>query len=401
MDSSSPDFVPSVFMYTKQSQNPDSKMDRYHRKRRRDDRPDTAANQPVPSESPEQECSMDHCPAEEDIPVPKRAYDDLNLRYSQLQEDYVNLRQEFDTLREENVKLKEELQKSTFSYTTVKCNIGQLIFLTGLTSVVFEWLITKLMGSVERIHNKLTVEDHLLIILMKLRLGLCNSDLAYRFQVSKTTISNILRSWVPAMALVLKPLIKWPSKGAVLKNMPKIFKRNFKRCRCIIDCTEIFIARPSNLTSRAQTWSNYKHNNTIKYLIGITPAGAISFLSPGWGGRVSDKQITKESGFLKLLEPRDEVLADRGFLIRDELAAYGATLRIPHFTKGKKQLSAQEVDTSRQLSRVRIHVERVIGRWKNFKILQTVIPVSQVNILDDVVIVCGALTNLCKSVVLK
>lgn len=153
MDSSSPDFVPSVFMYTKQSQNPDSKMDRYHRKRRRDDRPDTAANQPVPSESPEQECSMDHCPAEEDIPVPKRAYDDLNLRYSQLQEDYVNLRQEFDTLREENVKLKEELQKSTFSYTTVKCNIGQLIFLTGLTSVVFEWLITKLMGSVERIHN--------------------------------------------------------------------------------------------------------------------------------------------------------------------------------------------------------------------------------------------------------
>ncbi|KAK0136969.1 hypothetical protein N1851_026835 [Merluccius polli] len=214
------------------------------------------------------------------------------------------------------------------------------------------------MGSVEIIHNKLTVEDHLLIILMKLRLGLCNTDLAYRFQVSKSTISNILQSWVPAislgipmlsypaMAFILKSLIKWPSKGAVLKNMPKIIKCNFKRCR------------------------------------------------------VSDKQITNESGFLKLLEPRDEVLADRGFLTRDELAAYGATLRIPHFTKGKKQLSAQEVDTARQRSRVRIHVERVIGWWKKLKILQTVIPVSQVNILDDV-IVCGALTNLCKSVVPK
>ncbi|XP_049421768.1 uncharacterized protein LOC125882116 [Epinephelus fuscoguttatus] len=401
LDSSSPDFVPSVFVYTKQSQNPEAKMDRYHRKRRRDDRPNTAVNQPAHSETPEQECSMDHCPAEEDIPVPRREYDDLNLRHSQLQEEYVNLRQEFDTLRAENVKLKEELQKSTFSYTTVKCNIGQLIFLTGLTSVIFEWLLTKITCSVQRISQKLTVEDHLLVILMKLRLGLSNTDLAYRFKVSKTTVSNILRSWVPAMAMVLKPLIKWPSKGAILKNMPKIFKRNFKRCRCIIDCTEIFIARPSNLTARAQTWSNYKHNNTIKYLIGITPAGAISFLSPGWGGRVSDKQITKESGFFKLLEPKDEVLADRGFLIRDELAAYGATLRIPHFTKGKKQLSAQEVDTSRQLSRVRIHVERVIGQWKNFKILQTVIPVSQVNILDDVVTVCGALTNLCKSVVPK
>lgn len=97
------------------------------------------------------------------------------------------------------------------------------------------------------------------------------------------------------------------------------------------------------------------------------------------------------------------MLADRGFLISDELAAYGATLRIPSFTKEKKkkQLSAQDVVTSRQLSRVRIHVERVIGRWKNLNILQTVIPLSKVDLLDDVVTVCAALTNFCRSVVPK
>ncbi|KAK0132476.1 hypothetical protein N1851_032654 [Merluccius polli] len=43
-------------------------------------------------------CSAHFISAEEDIPFPKREYDDLNLRYCQLQEDYVNLRQEFDTL---------------------------------------------------------------------------------------------------------------------------------------------------------------------------------------------------------------------------------------------------------------------------------------------------------------
>lgn len=73
--------------------------------------------------------------------------------------------------------------------------------------------------------------------------------------------------------------------------------------------------------------------------------------------RFQTSRSLRESGFLELLEPRDEVLVDRGFLVRDKLAAYGATLHIPHFTKGKKQLSAQEVDTSRQLSRVIIHVE--------------------------------------------
>ncbi|XP_077089901.1 uncharacterized protein LOC143741439 [Siphateles boraxobius] len=67
----------------------------------------------------------------------------------------------------------------------------------------------------------------------------------------------------------------------------------------------------------------------------------------GWGGRVSDKQITAESGFHDL-EHNDEIEADRGFTIRDELATRGATLRIPHFTKGKKQLSAQEVGISRR-----------------------------------------------------
>lgn len=51
--------------------------------------------------------------------------------------DTVNFRK-FDTLHAENVKLREELQKYTLFYTTLKCNIGQLIFLTGLTSVLFE-----------------------------------------------------------------------------------------------------------------------------------------------------------------------------------------------------------------------------------------------------------------------
>lgn len=331
--------------------------------------------------------------------VPKRDYDSLKHMYDSINVEYGNLRQEFYAVQDENKKLKEELAHTKYSYLSVRNCAAQFVFLTGLTTILFDWLLSKVESSVKKLSQVLSLEDHLLIVLMKLRLGLTNSDIAYRFKVSKGTISNILRSWLPILAKALKPLIRWPSKRAVVRKMPKCFKLKFKRCRCIIDCTEIFIERPTNLTSRAQTWSNYKHHNTVKYLVGITPGGAISFLSPGWGGRVSDKEITKKSGFLDLVEPRDEILADRGFLIRDELAMCGATLRIPHFTKGKRQLPAYEVDTSRQLSRARIHIERVIGRWKNFRILQSIVPVSQADLLDDIVIVCGALTNLSKSVV--
>ena len=111
------------------------------------------------------------------------------------------------------------------------------------------------------------------------------------------------------IAKALRFLIVWPGKDAIIRNMPKVFKhsRTYQKTRVIIDCSEVFIKRPSNLLARNITYSNYKHHNTIKFLVGITPVGAISFLSKCWGGRVSDKELTISSGFLDLLEYDDQV----------------------------------------------------------------------------------------------
>ena len=67
------------------------------------------------------------------------------------------------------------------------------------------------------------------------------------------------------------------------------------------------------------------------------------------------------TGLLNLLEHGDAVLTDRGFDTGDDIALHGATLQIPSFTRGKKQLSMQEVVCSQRISKVRIHIERVIG----------------------------------------
>ena len=58
-------------------------------------------------------------------------------------------------------------------------------------------------------------------------------------------------------------------------NLIVSFKKKWRDAVEIIDCSEVFIERPKNLTARTQTWSNYKHNNTAKYLIDITPSGAV------------------------------------------------------------------------------------------------------------------------------
>jgi len=51
----------------------------------------------------------------------------------------------------------------------------------------------------------------------------------------------------------------------------------------------------------------------------------------------------------------------RGFTIDESVDVLCAEVKHPPFTQGKPQLSKLEVDTSRQLSQVRVHVEHVIG----------------------------------------
>ena len=104
----------------------------------------------------------------------------------------------------------------------------------------------------------------------------------------------------------------------------------------------------------------------------------------------------------------DLILADRGFTISDSVALHNAELKIPAFTKGKKQLSPLDVEMTRVLASSRIHVERVIGMTRQkYTILQSTIPIPllqvdtsvQLTTLDKIVRVACALTNLSPSCV--
>ena len=139
-----------------------------------------------------------------------------------------------------------------------------------------------------------------------------------------------------------------------------------------------------------------------------TPQGVISFISKAWGGRVSDRHLTEHSRILRKLLPGDIVLADRGFDIENSVGFFQAKLHIPSFTRGKMQLSAVEVEDTRKIANVRIHVERVIGLVRRkYCIIQGILPVQLVTSrprddlapIDKIAIICCALTNLSESIV--
>lgn len=109
----------------------------------------------------------------------------------------------------------------------------------------------------------LSAADQFLLAMMKLRLSVPLQNLSYRFHIGITVVSNIFHRWLDVMSRELKQLIVWPDRGIIRETLPECFKPDYTCTICIIDCSEVFIKRPSSLSARSETYSNYKSHNTL------------------------------------------------------------------------------------------------------------------------------------------
>ena len=67
------------------------------------------------------------------------------------------------------------------------------------------------------------------------------------------------------------------------------------------------------------------------------------------------------SGLLQMLEPGDEIMVDKGFLIQDLLAPLGMRLNVPPLLQSKEQIPVNEVLVTKKIAQLRVHVKRAIG----------------------------------------
>ncbi len=219
----------------------------------------------------------------------------------------------------------------------------------------------------------LTKEDQLVLYFMKLNQSLEFTVLGTIFKCNERTASSIFANVLDAHYEIASKLTWWLPKEKIKATMPSSFKLHYPDCRAIIDASEIKITCPNTVEARNLTYSHYKANFTAKFLVAIAPSGFITFISKAYGGRMTDTNLTNDSGLLDLLEPQDVILADKGFpSIEEDVLNRGAFLVMPTFTSGGRQFSEQENKHSYKVASVRIHVERAIQRLKTFKILNFV-----------------------------
>ena len=146
----------------------------------------------------------------------------------------------------------------------------QTRFYTGLSSYALFSSLSDLLASVckkQNINQGLSVDDQFLLVLMKLRTGFPNKELAYRFEISPGRVSQIFHEWIDMMARELNQLIVWPDRQMIRKTLPDCFKALYARATCIIDCSEIFIERATSLSARSELIVTIKVTTQPNFLL--------------------------------------------------------------------------------------------------------------------------------------
>uniref|UniRef100_A0A8C6UUE3 Transposase n=1 Tax=Neogobius melanostomus TaxID=47308 RepID=A0A8C6UUE3_9GOBI len=426
-DETHPDYVPSIFPTSSStSAHPESKISRHPGKNERATRKATM-KKTSPRKRQKSDLSIinqevDGHHKEDPTFEDDREAGILDNEREQFCIEIEHLRRE----RDEALATVETLEKliqdhvQSLSSAELEGNDQKCVQLTGLKWNVFQQLFTfvsSFIVSKASTNYSLPLREQLLLTLVKLRHNVCFEFLAVIMGIPETTCTDYFWKWIELLHGKVGFMVKWPDRENIYQMIPHAFHETFPRLTCIVDCFEIFIDAPKNLVARALCCSHDKELCTVKVLVGCNPLGTVTYLSRAWGGRASDVQIVRDSGFIdsKYHHPGDQILADRSFALSEEFANKCSCEFLTPALKGqrgRKQLSAWEVENSRKISSVRIHTERVIGLMKNrFTILKGPMPLRCVQRLrdesfgntlascDKIITVCAALTNMGESIV--
>lgn len=214
-----------------------------------------------------------------------------------------------------------------------------------------------------------------------------------KLNISFTTCTKYFYTFLPLLAAALKPMIYWPNKDEIRNNLPVCFNK-YKTTRVVLDCTEVIVQKCKCVTCRIKSYSHYKWNHTIKWLIGITPSGLISYISPGYGGRASDKAIFNKEKFISKCDPFDAIMVDKGFMIDKECEENFVKLIRPPFLAKQNEFSQADAEATADIARARVHVERAIQRIKIYRIVKDKIDWYMFSSMDYIMTIIGGLVNL-------
>lgn len=222
------------------------------------------------------------------------------------------------------------------------------------------------------------VSDALFMYLMKLRTAKSNNEIASYFKVSHDTVSKRIQLARDALKTDIVPkYVNYARSRADLHTHKTILshklfdENNTGPIHMILDGTYIYVEKSKSHGFQKSTYNSHKKRNYVKVMVGTAPDGLIIFTEGPFKAGENDATITvklirENIPALQNFQPEDVIIVDRGF--RDcssDLINNGFIVKTPACSPSNSQLTTEEANYTRLVTRVRYDIERMNGVMKN------------------------------------
>jgi hypothetical protein len=228
-----------------------------------------------------------------------------------------------------------------------------------------------------------TLEDKLLFILMYLRKATTQDIFGEVYEMPQTVVNKWLHILHPCLNQALELAGEKPARTT--QDMHLISEKGQLFFQ---DGTERPIQRPKNQEIQGIFYSGKKKRHCIKNNVVINQQAKIMLLTPTCEGKKHDKKIADETGLS--LPAGSSLCQDTGF---QGFALTNVTMIQPKKKPRGKELTPEEKESNRQISRLRIRVEHAIGGVKRYRIVKDQLRVRKDDFPDRVMETCCGLHN--------
>lgn len=228
-----------------------------------------------------------------------------------------------------------------------------------------------------------TIEDKLLFVLIYLKQGATQEMHATLFEMYQPDANNWIHLLHPILNQALAALGELPVRKAEALNLEKESSKLYFH-----DGTERPITRPKDKKAQKEHYSGKKKQHTVKNIVIIDALCKILLLTITCEGKKHDKRASDEAGYTL---PEGSILyQDTGF---QGFTIAGVLIIQPKKKPRGKELTLEDKEDNRAISKIRIRVEHAIGGVKRYRIVKDKIRCWKKGFRDQVMETCCGLHN--------
>ncbi len=238
-----------------------------------------------------------------------------------------------------------------------------------------------------------SIEDKLLFILIYLKQGSLQEEQATLFEMHQPDANKWIHLLHTLLNRTLAALGELPAREAAeleqrLEPEEKDEEDDEALNLFFHDGTERPIVRPKDKTLQKLYYSGKKKQHTLKNIVVINAWCKIILLTFTCEGKKHDKKAADEADYQ--LPEDSQLYQDTGF---QGFTLVGVTIIQPKKKPRGKELTEEDKENNRLISKVRIRIEHAIGGVKRYRIVKDKLRNWKENFRDKVMETCCGLHN--------